>query len=102
MSDFIVDSRSPYLLQPFDVSGAVITTTGFAGKNVHVLEKALVTALIAKNKVAFIDGNVAKPDMKKEGNPTQMNAWIIVNSMITSWILNVIERKLHASITYPD
>jgi len=40
--------------------------------------------------------------MKKESNPTEMNAWIIVNSMITSWILNVIEPRLHGSIAYAD
>jgi len=31
-----------------------------------------------------------------------MNAWIIVNSIITSWTLNVIEPRLHATITYAD
>jgi len=31
-----------------------------------------------------------------------MNAWIIVNSMITSWILNVIEPRRHASTDYAD
>ena len=31
-----------------------------------------------------------------------MNAWVMVNSMITSWISNVIDPKLHASTAYAD
>ena len=30
------------------------------------------------------------------------NAWNMVNSMITSWILNVIDSKLHTSVAYED
>jgi len=40
--------------------------------------------------------------MKKGVSPTLMNAWVIVYFIITSWILNVIDSKLHASITYAD
>jgi len=39
-----------------------------------------------KNKIAFINGTITKPDMKKGASPTEMSAWVIVNSMITSWV----------------
>ena len=57
-------------------------------------------ALREKNKIAFIDGTITKPNMKKGANSAQLSAWIIVNSMITSWILNAIDPRLHVSIAY--
>ena len=65
-------------------------------------EKAVITALIAKNKVAFIDGTLTKPEMWKGSYSPEANAWIMVNSMITSWILNLIDPKLHASTAFVD
>jgi len=67
--DFIIDSRSPYFLHPSNAPGAIIFTTRFDGKNFDLWEKAVIMTLTAKNKVAFIDGTITKPDMKKEGNP---------------------------------
>ena len=65
-------------------------------------EKDVLTALTAKNKVAFINGTITKPDMATGARPVEVNAWVIVNSMVTSWILNVIDPNLHASIAYAD
>ena len=39
-----------------------------------------------KKKIAFIDGTITKPEMNKGASPAEMNAWVIVNSMITSWV----------------
>jgi len=74
VSDFIIDSRSSYFLHPSDPPGALITATCFDGKNFDLWEKAVITAWTPNNKVAFIDGTITKSDMKKEGNPAQMNA----------------------------
>ena len=59
-------------------------------------------ALTTKNKTIFINGTITKPNTKKGASSIEMNAWIIVNSMITSWKLNSIELEFHASITYAD
>ena len=41
--------------------------------------------------------------MKEEGkSEAEINAWKMVNSMIQSWIINVIEPKLHKSVVYVD
>ena len=62
----------------------------------------MVTALTAKNKVAFINGMITKPDIATGAKAAEVNAWVIVNSMVTSWILNAIDPKLHATIAYAD
>jgi len=76
----------------------MITSIKFNGKNYDLWEKAIRTALKAKNKLGFIDGSITKPTI----DPEELSAWEIVNSMITSWILNIIDLKLHTSITYID
>ena len=41
--------------------------------------------------------------MKEEGkSEAEINAWKMVNSMIQSWIMNVLEPKLHKSVAYVD
>ena len=98
--EFVIDSCSRYFLPPSYAFGAIISTTHFDGKSFDIWEKAVITALTTKNKIAFIDRTITNPNMKKGGNQAQMNAWIIVNSKITSWILNVVEPRLYASIAY--
>ena len=52
--------------------------------------------------MAFINVTITKPDTATGAKPVEVNAWVIVNSMVTSWILNVIDPKLHASVAYTD
>lgn len=54
-----------------------------------------------KNKLGFIDGTLNKPEIK-EGDFTEHHAWDMVNSMVCSWLLNVIEQKLHPSVAYAE
>ena len=100
--DFVINNQSPYYLHPSDVPGAIITVIKFDGKNYELWEKVVSMALTAKNKKAFINGTITKPDMNKRASLAEINAWVILNSMITSWILNVIDPKLHASIAYAN
>ena len=100
--EFTLDPHSPYYLHPSDAPGAIITALKFDGKNFELWEKAVLTALTAKSKVAFIDGTITKPDTASGARPIEVNAWVIVNYMVTSWILNVIDPKLHASIAYAE
>jgi len=100
--EFTLDPQFPYYLHPSDAPGAIITTLKFDGKNFELWEKAVITALTAKNKAAFINGIIPKPDIATGVRPIEVNAWVIVNSMVTSWILHVIDLKLHASIAYAE
>ena len=59
-------------------------------------------ALKSKNKLGFIIDKITEPMVKEGEDSAEANAWGIVNSMITSWIINVIEPKLHASVAYAN
>ena len=98
---FIIEPHSPYYLHPSEGPGVLITVEVFDGNNYDLWEKAVRTALKAKNKLGFIDGTLSKPEVK-EGDFTEYHAWDMVNSMICSWLLNVIERKLRPSVAYAE
>ena len=72
----------------------------FDGKNYDPWEQAVRTALKAKNKLGFIDRKITKPTVGEGEETAEANAWDMVNSMIMSWIINVINPKIHASIAY--
>jgi len=100
--EFVIHSQSPYYFHPSDAPRVIMTALKFDGKNYELWKKVVLTALTTKNKVTFIGGTTSKPEMKKEARSTEANEWIIVNSMVTSWILNVKYLEPHASIAYAD
>jgi len=52
--------------------------------------------------LVFIDGSITKPKMKGEDITDEERAWEMVNSMIVSWIMNVIDPSLHKSVVYVE
>jgi len=59
-------------------------------------------ALKAKNKLRFIARTLTRPEHKGGEEFTEYQAWDIVNSMICSWIVNVIEPRLQSSVAYAE
>ena len=98
---FLIEPHSPYYLLPSDGPGVLITAKVFDGENYDFWEKAVHMALKSKNKLGFINGTLKKPDVK-EGDFTEFHAWDMVNSMVCSWLLNVIDRKLRPSVAYAE
>ena len=79
----------------------LITAEIFDGNNYDLWERAVRVALKSKNKLGFIDGTLNKPEAK-EGDFTKHHARDMVNSMVCSWLLNVIDRKLQTSVAYAE
>ena len=98
---FLIEPHSPYYFHPSDGPGVLITVEVFDGDNYDLWEKAVRTAVKAENKLGFIDGTSKKSEVK-EGDFTEYHAWDMVNSMVCSWLLNVIERKLRPSVAYAE
>jgi len=96
---FLIEPHSPYYLHPSEGPGVLITAEVFDGKNYELWENAVRIALKANNKLGFIDGTLERPEVR-EGDFTEYHAWDIVNSMVCSWLLNVIDRKLRPSVAY--
>jgi len=97
----MIEPHSPYYLHPSEGPGMLITAEVFDGKNYELWENAVRISLKAKNKLGFIDGTLKKPEIG-EGNFTEYHSWDMVNSMICSWLLNVIDRKLHPSVAFAE
>ena len=57
-------------------------------------------SLRSKNKLGFIDGAISKPTEKDGKTVAEINAGEMVNSTIQSWIMNIIDPKLHKSVAY--
>ena len=74
----------------------------FNGKNYDLWERAVRTALKAKNKLCFIDGTLTRPTPKGDEGFSETDAWDMTNSMLCPWLLNVIDPKLRMSVAYFD
>jgi len=56
----------------------------FNGKNYDLWQQAIRTTLRSKNKLEFIDGTLKRLELKEGDDPTEYDAWEILNSMICS------------------
>ena len=54
-------------------------------------------ALAMRNKFAFVDGSIPKPDGT---DPWLMASWERNNNIVVSWLLNSISKEISASIIY--
>ena len=99
---FIVEPHSPYFLHPSEGPGAVIMTVIFDGRNYELWEQTVTTALNAKNKLAFTNGTLMRPKAKDGEEFSECHAWDMVNLMLCSWLLNIIDPKLQLAIPYCD
>ncbi|XP_074315097.1 uncharacterized protein LOC141651277 [Silene latifolia] len=90
---------SPLFLHPSDSPSLKLTQTIFNGDNYDLWAYAVRNGLDAKNKLGFVDGTVAKPDGSEDSN-YEVVAWRQCNAMVKAWLRNVIDEKLHPSITF--
>ena len=73
-SKFLIEPRLPYYLHPSEGPGVSITAVAFDDKNYDLREKAVVTALRAKNKLRFIEGTLKKPVLVEGRDPMELQA----------------------------
>lgn len=89
------DVSSPYFLHNSENPGSVLVTSPLSGaNNYHSWSRAMLIALDAKNKTAFVDGSLPRP-------PTDdllFNSWKRCNSMVKSWLLNYISKEFSTSL----
>ena len=74
----------------------------FDGKNYNLWEWAVWTSLKVNNKLGFIDGTLTKPQSNEDKDFSNSDSWDMANSMLCSWILNVIDPKLRITTAYSD
>ncbi|XP_074278101.1 uncharacterized protein LOC141601703 [Silene latifolia] len=61
---------------------------------------AVKNGLDAKNKLAFIEGRVKKPEGDGDEETLEQVAWRQCQAMLRAWLRNVIDPKLHKCIAF--
>ncbi|XP_074266497.1 uncharacterized protein LOC141589772 [Silene latifolia] len=80
----------------FENPGSRITHIAFNGNNYDEWSRAFRLALLAKDKMGYIDGSITKPAETAD----EFKTWRSTNALVTAWIYNSIETELAKSISY--
>ncbi|XP_039682837.1 uncharacterized protein [Medicago truncatula] len=91
-----IDPSSPYYLGSSDNPGTPLVAAVLTGENYRTWSRSMKTALRAKLKLGFIDGTISKPGKKS----TDYVNWERADSMVTAWIINSTDQKLHSNISH--
>uniref|UniRef100_A0A2N9GG27 Retrotransposon Copia-like N-terminal domain-containing protein n=1 Tax=Fagus sylvatica TaxID=28930 RepID=A0A2N9GG27_FAGSY len=93
------DPTNNYYLHHRDNPGAIFVSQPLLGDNYHTWLRSMVMALTAKNKVGFMNGVIMQP--QDESLP-MYNAWVRCNTMVISWLLNSLSKKIASSVIYAN
>ncbi|XP_060959388.1 uncharacterized protein LOC133030608 [Cannabis sativa] len=94
-----IDPRSPYFLSNGDNASASLVPKILTGAdNYSSWCRLMMVALMARNKIKFINGKLPKPDEDDE----DYESWIKCNSLVISWILNSVSPTTVDSIMYME
>ena len=94
-SDLNFDHTSPYYLHPSDAS-FILVSAPFSGTNFNDWKRAVVIALSAKNKLAFIDGSIPKPEL----NSPTFKCWDRVNNTLMTWFMKILYQPIARSVLH--
>ncbi|XP_074267180.1 uncharacterized protein LOC141590488 [Silene latifolia] len=94
----IIDPTKTSTVQyvPVENPGANITQTQFNGNNYDEWSRNFHLALLAKGKIGYVDGTVAKPTAAGDA----LESLKSVNALVTAWLFSSIEPSLRKSISY--
>ncbi|XP_030963039.1 uncharacterized protein LOC115984209 [Quercus lobata] len=100
-SSILDDPSNPLYLHHEESPGAMLVYQLLVGENYPTWERTMRMALIAKNKLGFIDGalTLSSPMVK---TTSAIQAWICCDKMVTSWILNSVSQEIATSIVNKD
>ncbi|XP_013632672.1 PREDICTED: uncharacterized protein LOC106338183 [Brassica oleracea var. oleracea] len=88
--------HSLYYLRSSDHPGLVLTSEALDETNYSIWIVAMTTSLEAKKKLGFINGSIAMPTK----SDMYYKIWCRCNSMVKSWLLNSVLKKIYTSILY--
>jgi len=87
---------NPLILHSSDHPGLSIVAHVLDGSNYNSWSIAMRISLDAKNKLGFVDGSLLRPSV----DDSTFRIWSRCNSMVKSWILNVVNKEIYDSILY--
>ena len=81
------DPQSPFFLQHGETPGAILVSQLLTEDNYPTWARAMKMALDTKSKLGFVDGSI---NASMAITPLEKQARLKCNSMISSWILNLV------------
>ena len=81
-----------------DHPGMVLVTAPLTGSNYLTWSRSMKIALIAKQKLGFVNGKCIQPEM----NSKEYESWLRADSMVISWILNSISKDIVDAFLYTN
>ncbi|KAG8482872.1 hypothetical protein CXB51_023953 [Gossypium anomalum] len=92
-----VDFNHPLYLHPSDTPSTQLVSYQLLGtENFTVWSCAMRIALLAKNKLGFVDGSCSKESVTADLHLQ----WDRCNALVLSWILNTVSKELSAGIVF--
>lgn len=91
-----IDITSPNYLGSSDNPSQILVTTVFNGVGFSAWKRSMIISLSAKNKLSFFDGTITAPPV----NSPTYSGWHRVNSMVISWILNLLHKNITESVLF--
>ena len=90
------DASSPYYLHPNENPSLILVSPPLTGSNYHHWARAMMMALMSKNKFQFVDGSISVPDKKDLLFP----AWQRCNNMVLTWINRSLSPSIAQSVIW--
>ncbi|GMI75499.1 hypothetical protein like AT1G21280 [Hibiscus trionum] len=93
-----LDFTHPLFLHPSDTPGMVLISHQLTGiDNYIVWSRSLRIALLAKNKLGFIDDDCRRESYSQSSLQKQ---WDRCNAVVLSWLINSVSKELSAGIVF--
>ncbi|KAH0771050.1 hypothetical protein KY290_015031 [Solanum tuberosum] len=93
-----IEIGSVLYLHPSDNPGAPLVPVVFDGIGYRSWKRGIIKSLSVKNKLGFINGDSKKP----LSTDPDCKQWERCDNMVTSWILNSLNREIADSVAYVD
>ncbi|XP_010481052.1 PREDICTED: uncharacterized protein LOC104759868 [Camelina sativa] len=88
---------NPYFLHSSDHAGMnIISDRLTSGADFYSWKRLMRIALNVRNKLGFVDGKIPKPPEDHQ----DYGSWSRCNDMITTWIINSVDKKIGGSLLY--
>lgn len=91
------DHTSHFFLGSQDRPGDLITPVRLRNNNYDEWARSVRLALLARQKYGFVDGTIMEPKA-----PFTTEDWLIIHSMLVSWLMNTIDPEVKSTISFYD
>lgn len=92
-----IDIVDPLYILPSDTPGINLISKQLIGnENYEIWSRAMIIALRAKNKLAFVDGSCYRSDL----SPNLLMQWERCNAIVLSWLMNGVSKEILSGIGY--